>query len=235
MSAPATPQNGQAPDTAHNAIGALNAKTRQRQRMLLLGGGGAVAMVGLWFVLGGSPHHTSAAPDAPQRIETDGIVNRDLSQKEFVAIYGNRLVLRNVGQTAMLPPFLEMEIASKTLWSSGHQTRPGRVIETRSTAPLPRAHDPTSRAGRLGLRPTRRRPKHRVGKRVGSSKRRNAPRSGGLSETMLACRGRLIRVTLFSSSHEEKSPKRRLCISHSTLRTPLTGQAGIRGLRPSVK
>ena len=91
MSAPATPQNGRAADTAENAIGALNAKTRQRQRMLLLGGGGAVAMVGLWFVLGGSPHHTSAAPDAPQRIETDGIVNRDLSQKEFVAIYGNRL------------------------------------------------------------------------------------------------------------------------------------------------
>ncbi|WP_375393342.1 TrbI/VirB10 family protein [uncultured Sphingomonas sp.] len=91
MSAPATPQNGRAADTAENAIGALNAKTRQRQRMLLLGGGGAVAMVGLWFVLGGSPHHTSAAPDAPERIETDGIVNRDLSQKEFVAIYGNRL------------------------------------------------------------------------------------------------------------------------------------------------
>ena len=72
------------------ALGALNAKTRARQRMLLLGGGGSAAMLALWFVFGGAGHHTTAA-DAPQKIETDGIVNRDLSQKEFVAIYGNRL------------------------------------------------------------------------------------------------------------------------------------------------
>ncbi len=72
------------------ALGALNAKTRARQRMLLLGGGGSAAMLALWFVFGGTSHHTTAA-DAPQKIETDGIVNRDLSQKEFVAIYGNRL------------------------------------------------------------------------------------------------------------------------------------------------
>ena len=72
------------------ALGALNAKTSARQRMLLLGGGGSAAMLALWFVFGGTGHHTTAA-DAPQKIETDGIVNRDLSQKEFVAIYGNRL------------------------------------------------------------------------------------------------------------------------------------------------
>jgi conjugal transfer pilus assembly protein TraB len=72
------------------ALGALNAKTRARQRMLLLGGGGSAALLALWFVFGGTGHHTTAA-DAPQKIETDGIVNRDLSQKEFVAIYGNRL------------------------------------------------------------------------------------------------------------------------------------------------
>ena len=91
MTAPAAPQNARPTDSPESAIGALNAKTRQRQRMLLLGGGGAIATAGLWFVLGGSPHHAATTPDAPQRIETDGIVNRDLSQKEFVAIYGNRL------------------------------------------------------------------------------------------------------------------------------------------------
>jgi conjugal transfer pilus assembly protein TraB len=73
-----------------SALGALNAKTRARQRMLLLGGGGSAAMLALWFVFGGTGHDTTAS-DAPQKIETDGIVNRDLSQKEFVAIYGNRL------------------------------------------------------------------------------------------------------------------------------------------------
>lgn len=93
MTAPAASQSARPADSPESAIGALNAKTRQRQRMLLLGGGGAIAMAGLWFVLGGSPHHAATTPDAPQRIETDGIVNRDLSQKEFVAIYGNRLVV----------------------------------------------------------------------------------------------------------------------------------------------
>ncbi|SFR99808.1 TrbI/VirB10 family protein [Sphingomonas jatrophae] len=89
MSEQATPPSGPAQESV-TALGALNAKTRARQRMLLLGGGGSAAMLALWFVFGGTGDHTPAA-DAPQKIETDGIVNRDLSQKEFVAIYGNRL------------------------------------------------------------------------------------------------------------------------------------------------
>ncbi|NNM77677.1 conjugal transfer protein TraB [Sphingomonas sp. ID1715] len=77
-----------APDSA---LGALNAKTAKRQRMVLLGGGGSLAVAALWLVFGGSSGSEHADPDAPQRIETDGLVNRDLSQREFVAIYGNRL------------------------------------------------------------------------------------------------------------------------------------------------
>lgn len=89
MSEAVTPQAGSGQESA-TPLGALNAKTRARQRMLLLGGGGSAAMLALWFVFGSTGDHTPAA-DAPQKIETDGIVNRDLSQKEFVAIYGNRL------------------------------------------------------------------------------------------------------------------------------------------------
>ncbi|PCG07549.1 MULTISPECIES: TrbI/VirB10 family protein [Sphingomonas] len=89
MSEAVTPQGGSGQESA-TPLGALNAKTRARQRMLLLGGGGSAAMLALWFVFGSTGDHTPAA-DAPQKIETDGIVNRDLSQKEFVAIYGNRL------------------------------------------------------------------------------------------------------------------------------------------------
>ena len=85
------PENHDAGLPAGGALSALNAKTAQRQKLILLSGGGAVALLGAWFVLGGSPDGGIANPDAPQRIETDGIVNRDLSQKEFVAIYGNRL------------------------------------------------------------------------------------------------------------------------------------------------
>jgi conjugal transfer pilus assembly protein TraB len=74
-----------------SALGALNAKTARRQRMVLLGGGGTLALASLWLVFGGSAPDSQADPDAPQQIETDGLVNRDLSQREFVAIYGNRL------------------------------------------------------------------------------------------------------------------------------------------------
>jgi conjugal transfer pilus assembly protein TraB len=84
-------QGRDAEPSAGGALGALNAKTARRQKMILACGGGAVALVGAWFVLGGSPEGGIQDPNAPQRIETDGIVNRDLSQKEFVAIYGNRL------------------------------------------------------------------------------------------------------------------------------------------------
>ncbi len=87
---PATPAAAARPDDSGSAIGALNSKTRARQRMLLLGGGGTAAMALLWLVAGGSPSSRHDA-QAPQKIETDGIVNRDLSQREFVAIYGNRL------------------------------------------------------------------------------------------------------------------------------------------------
>jgi conjugal transfer pilus assembly protein TraB len=93
-----SPLQPQAPTQVQDAelpvgspLGALNAKTARRQKMILLGGGGVVALFGAWFVLGGSPDAGPQDPNAPQRIETDGIVNRDLSQKEFVAIYGNRL------------------------------------------------------------------------------------------------------------------------------------------------
>ena len=73
-----------------NALGALNAKTRARQRMLLLGGGGTVTALVLWAVFGTG---MSGPPkvDGVQKIETDGLVNRDLSQREFVSMYANRL------------------------------------------------------------------------------------------------------------------------------------------------
>jgi conjugal transfer pilus assembly protein TraB len=80
-----------APADTESALGALNAKTAKRQRMVLLGGGGTLAIAALWLVFGGSSTSKQADSDAPQRIETDGLVNRDLSQREFVAIYGNRL------------------------------------------------------------------------------------------------------------------------------------------------
>ena len=72
------------------ALGSLNAKVARRQKMVLLSGGGVATLLGLWFVIGGDSPSSSSDPNSPKVIETDGLVNRDLSQKEFVAIYGNR-------------------------------------------------------------------------------------------------------------------------------------------------
>lgn len=82
-----TPTSTIPSETAGDALGALNAKARKRQQMLLLGGGSVAAALALWAVFG------TGSEDAPAAttIETDGLVNRDLSQREFVAIYGNRL------------------------------------------------------------------------------------------------------------------------------------------------
>ena len=44
--------------TQGDALGALNAKTKARQRVLLVGGGGTAALLGLWFAFGG----TDSAP-----------------------------------------------------------------------------------------------------------------------------------------------------------------------------
>lgn len=87
MTAQASPE---APEpTAISPLGRLNQLTRRRQRVLLAAGASVAALAGLWFALsgGGAPNQ----PPAPASIETDGIMNRPLSEREFVAAYGNRL------------------------------------------------------------------------------------------------------------------------------------------------
>ena len=81
----------QAEPAPPSEVAGLNARTARRQR-LLLGGIAAVALVGgSWFILGGDEDGASDDPQAAQTIDTAGLVNRDLSQREFVASYGNRL------------------------------------------------------------------------------------------------------------------------------------------------
>ena len=81
----------QAEPASPSEVAGLNARTARRQK-LLLGGIAAVALVGgSWFILGGDEGGASDDPQAAQTIDTAGLVNRDLSQREFVASYGNRL------------------------------------------------------------------------------------------------------------------------------------------------
>jgi len=80
----------QAEHAAPSEISDLNAKTARRQKLLLAGVGALVLAGGSWFVLGGDGDEAAGAEGA-QTIDTAGLVNRDLSEREFVATYGNRL------------------------------------------------------------------------------------------------------------------------------------------------
>ena len=89
--APSTSTPVQADPASPSPVTRLNAKTARRQK-LLLGSLGVVALVGgSWFILGGDDGAKSDDPTAAQTIDTAGLINRDLSQREFVATYGNRL------------------------------------------------------------------------------------------------------------------------------------------------
>jgi conjugal transfer pilus assembly protein TraB len=84
-----TPERAQRSDPAGD-LASLNARTAKRQKMLF-GTIGIVLVLGAgWFVLGGEDA-TSEKDTGAQTIDTAGLVNRDLADREFVTIYGNRL------------------------------------------------------------------------------------------------------------------------------------------------
>ncbi len=89
--------------TAHGAVPApdadsrteslvlLNAKAAKRQQMLLAGIAGVLLAGASWLILGSDDPKQASKEGGAETIETAGLVNRDLSQREFVTVYGNRL------------------------------------------------------------------------------------------------------------------------------------------------
>ena len=85
------PKRQKAKDEAGSAelLATLNASTRRRQN-LLLGGVAAVLLAGAaWFLLG--TDGAGKTETDKTSVDTSGLVNRDLSEREFVAMFGNRL------------------------------------------------------------------------------------------------------------------------------------------------
>lgn len=77
--------------SGEHSLARLNERTAKRQR-LLLGGIAGVLLLGVsWVFMAPDKGKQSGKDGEAETIETAGLVNRDLSQREFVTVYGNRL------------------------------------------------------------------------------------------------------------------------------------------------
>jgi len=69
----------------------LNSQIAQRQKLLLAGIGAIALIGGGMFIFSGDGDDAGVDANGAATIDTGGLVNRNLSQREFVASYGNRL------------------------------------------------------------------------------------------------------------------------------------------------
>ena len=93
----------------------LNAQIAQRQKMLLAGIGAVALLGGAAFIFSGDSEGAGSDPNAAATIDTGGLVNRNLSQREFVASYGNRLdaqgrAIKDLQQSQLPRPAIEQEL-----------------------------------------------------------------------------------------------------------------------------
>ena len=69
----------------------LNKQIARRQNMLLAGIGSLALIAGIWFLFGGDGEDAAGDENGIVTIDAGSLVNRNLSQREFVAAYENRL------------------------------------------------------------------------------------------------------------------------------------------------
>ena len=72
------------------AAGNINERTQRRQKMLFTSLGAVALLGGSWIIFGGEDGN-SADADGARTIETAGLVNRDLANREFVSVFDNRV------------------------------------------------------------------------------------------------------------------------------------------------
>ena len=74
-----------------NAHGDINQQIKKRQKLVLIGLGSALLLGGSAFMFLGDDDSDADNGDGPVTFDATSLVNRNLSQKEFVGTYGNRL------------------------------------------------------------------------------------------------------------------------------------------------
>ena len=108
-----TKANVNSADTKDSARRSLNAQIARRQK-LLLGGIGAVALIGgAMFIFGGD--EAASGENSAATIDIGGLVNRNLASREFVATFGNRLdaqgrEIRKLKDGQLPRPAIEQEL-----------------------------------------------------------------------------------------------------------------------------
>ena len=87
---PSTPKHTPSDSSGGDKRRNLNSTIAQRQKLLLAGIGGVALIAGSMFIFSGDETDEGESGSATT-IDTGGLVNRNLSNREFVATYGNRL------------------------------------------------------------------------------------------------------------------------------------------------
>ncbi len=103
--------NAKAPDSKRAG---LNSAIAKRQKLLLAGIGSLALIGGSMFIFSGDDAENGADGGATT-IDTGGLVNRNLSQREFVATYGNRLdaqgrAIKDLQETQFPKSSIEQEL-----------------------------------------------------------------------------------------------------------------------------
>lgn len=116
MNAP-TPSQPQSdtPTTKAGSARSLNQTIARRQKWLLGTVSAALIATGSWFILGDSMVSQDDEETQTEQIDTTGLVNTDLSQREFVASYSNRLEAiardqKELREAQMASPALQAQI-----------------------------------------------------------------------------------------------------------------------------
>lgn len=87
----------------------LNKHIAKRQNMLLVGIGSVALIAGAWFLFSGENDDELDDGSGVATIDTGSIVNRNMSEREFVASYGNRLDKLARGQKKLKEALLPQE------------------------------------------------------------------------------------------------------------------------------